>query len=916
MKRSVNKWISILGALALVLSLAVLSAARAPDAFPPRCPYPSDVDGGPNRVPPVSTMDMIIHDQGNVVTTVDNWGVIGGWSYYGYPSGEFPKGSGRDYLAEIRYWMGAVTQSGDTLVANSYDDFQSVPSLVSSIPENIILLSTDTTRYYDYNPTDTTGLGYGNPAYGWRVWDSDSEQWVYTSNYNSANSVFYDGGPLSVQESHYRFNDAALGPSLLGLEMTHTMLQWDYCYNEDFLFVILEIKNTSVEDYHNFAFGLYVDIDVGGPAPMGENGRLGDLVAYDSTENLAWIYDADRYDEGWGRLVKTGVMGTKYLETPDDVGMTAFRSGQWDLLPEEDPGRYEMINSAQFDESTEPYDQYYLQCTRGIDLDAGKSIRVVFALIAGEDEEDFINNAHMAQDLYDNYFVGPEPPPAPTLRANARDEKVYLNWNDSAQCSTDPLSGVNDFAGYKLYRSENRGETWGTPVYNTGNSCQTLDYEPIATFVVNDPTDLIPRTYIDTGLINGVDYWYSLVAFDTGASENGVDVLQNGWGTPGVSVNTVSATPQTDPAGLIDAAGEVTHIYNGGGQPSVGNVYPTVFNRPQLVAADYEVVFEDTPAETYWHLINVTTNDTILANQTLSDGDADIYEVVDGLRVVVRNTDRVPRFMGQTTVAGSNTTLVVDDASFYGAGVAYLTDDTNNVYGDQHFRSDYELRYTGGVTLAPDILEYWYGPGPLSAVPFECWNTSTGERVSLAVYDFLGDGVWQPYDLLIIVNYPYDSTNDLTTLAFPFYYSWMFGFDDLVFDPTIGDVYSIDGPLMNGPGDVFAFSVLGDDISDARARAALKDIRVVPDPYYAYASQWEVDQGESVLQFQNLPEECTVRIYTLTGDLVRVLENTSGTGTVEWNLLTESQRLVASGIYIYHVESKYGDHLGRFAVVK
>ncbi|MCH8027043.1 MAG: hypothetical protein IID63_02855 [candidate division Zixibacteria bacterium] len=53
----------------------------------------------------------------------------------------------------------------------------------------------------------------------------------------------------------------------------------------------MEITNTSDTTYDNLAFGLYIDIDVGGPDGSGENGRLEDLVAFDSLENLAWIYD-------------------------------------------------------------------------------------------------------------------------------------------------------------------------------------------------------------------------------------------------------------------------------------------------------------------------------------------------------------------------------------------------------------------------------------------------------------------------------------------------------------------------------------------------------------------------------------------------------------------------------------------------
>ncbi len=389
--------------------------------------WPPSDPGGPQRLPQPVTVDQVIHNKGNIITTVDNWGYIGGYMYYDLPSGEWPRNSGHDYLAEVRYWMGAVNASGDTLVANSYDDFQAIPELSAADNPYKILFSTDTTRYHwGYDLSDTTGLGIGNPAYGWRIWNGDSAGWEYNRVYNPQDSTFYAGGPTSLQESHYRFNDAALGSSLMGLEMTQSVLQWNYCYNEDFMFVVLEITNTSTTDYPDFALGIYIDIDVGGPDGTGENGRLGDLVAFDSTENLTWIYDADAYDLGWGPLVTTGVMGTKLLETPDDVGMTAFRTDDWAFLPEDDAGKYAFINSTQFDESLPPTDQFYIQCVRSIDLAAGKTVRVVYALVAGADEADFRDNASLAQELYDNFFVGPQPPPTPTLWARAANHKVYL----------------------------------------------------------------------------------------------------------------------------------------------------------------------------------------------------------------------------------------------------------------------------------------------------------------------------------------------------------------------------------------------------------------------------------------------------------------------------------------------------------
>ncbi len=863
--------------------------------------------------PSPTTIDQITHNQGNIITTVDNHGYIGGY-WPDLPSGEWPRNSGHDYIGEIKYWMGATYQHGDTtdtLVANTWDEFQGMPSLVSGVSENKILLSTDTTRYWNYDPTDTVGLGIGNPAYGWRVWDPITASYVYSENYDPILGDTVPGGPISLQESHFRFNDAAGGTPLLGLEVTHTMLQWNYCYNEDFIYVILEITNTSAIDYTNFAFGLYVDIDVGGPDGTGENGRLWDLVDYDVAENLAWTYDSKGVDPGWGPTVKTGVMGTKYLETPDGIGMTGLRTGAWSLVPDDDPGRFQALDAVGYDAPIAPEDQYYIQCTRGINLTAGKTVRVVYAIIAGQDEEEFRDNASLAQQLYDNHFVGPQPPPTPVLSARPSDGKVYLHWTDTSEVGIDPLSGEQDFAGYKLYRSDNQGKTWGLVNYQTGNSCLTIDYDPVAMYTISTPGQPIAHSFVDTGLYNGVEYWYCLAAFDRGDTVVGVDPLQSGFGIAGAAKNVVGVTPVTDPAGYYEAAATVDHDYSGDRAPSEGSVTPIIFDETKLTGDEYSVVFEDYPDQTYWHLINNTTGDTVLVNQTRYDGEAGLYEIGEGLRVVVTDGERVPSSMTQTAIGGSEATLEVLPGDFYGTILEYFY---AVAFGNAHTRSTYELRYTGDSTVAPAFNDN-AGMGTAWRVPFEIWNTTTNQRVSAAVYDIGLDGTWDPWDLIIIVNYPYNPAEDPFTTAWPYYFSWMFRFDDTLYNPSIGDVFTIGGAPQNGPEDVFTFKV--DGISAVQASVDMNKIRVVPDPYFVkYSSMVETDPGESVIEFQNVPDKCTIRIYTLAGDLVQTIEHDNPAEPARWNLLSSNVQQVASGIYIYHVDSPYGQHLGRFAVIK
>lgn len=101
----------------------------------------------------------------------------------------------------------------------------------------------------------------------------------------------------------------------------------------------------------------------------------------------------------------------------------------------------------------------------------------------------------------------------------------------------------------------------------------------------------------------------------------------------------------------------------------------------------------------------------------------------------------------------------------------------------------------------------------------------------------------------------------------------------------------------------------------------LKKIKVVPNPYIA-RNIWELTNDRNKLQFTNLPSKCTVKIYTLAGNLVKVLEHDDNNGidggTCWWDpMLTMNQQQLASGVYLYYVDAPgIGTHVGKFAVVR
>ncbi|SVD26427.1 uncharacterized protein METZ01_LOCUS379281, partial [marine metagenome] len=75
--------------------------------------------------------------------------------------------------------------------------------------------------------------------------------------------------------------------------------------------------------------------------------------------------------------------------------------------------------------------------------------------------------------------------------------------------------------------------------------------------------------------------------------------------------------------------------------------------------------------------------------------------------------------------------------------------------------------------------------------------------------------------------------------------------------------------------------------------------------------------GEHRLHFTRLPNNCTLSIYTVSGEFVDSFNyNSSFRGDLFWDLKNGSGELIAPGLYIYVVESSGEKHMGKFAVIR
>ncbi|MCP5064556.1 MAG: hypothetical protein GY936_19135, partial [Ignavibacteriae bacterium] len=295
-------------------------------------------------------------------------------------------------------------------------------------------------------------------------------------------------------------------------------------------------------------------------------------------------------------------------------------------------------------------------------------------------------------------------------------------------------------------------------------------------------------------------------------------------------------------------------------------------------------------------------------------------EVFDGIRVFVQEDElgldqENSRFI-------NNTTISVIDTSFFPP-----------VLGGDKFplRTDWEVRWNNtdvaadGTWLHADTMSTLLGN---IAAPFTIWNITRKEpgifieEPAAFVYyepniETQGNGQWDWGEGLILQ--PQGATDATVS------YQLSFDIDTTVSTQTLpnaGDVYQLVTKKPFERGDEFVFDTKEVEFVKSSTNESLDNIYVVPNPYVAFSAnekpgRTHVKRGERELQFRNLPPQCTISIYTLTGELVDEIIKDDNGSIAYWNLLSSEGMRIAYGVYIYHIDlDGAGEKIGRFAVIK
>lgn len=630
----------------------------------------------------------------------------------------------------------------------------------------------------------------------------------------------------------------------------------------------------------------------------------------------------------------------------------------WDI--ELQPGRFAIDPEYQRDLGW-VYGSGFVELTTGKE---GQN-RYAIACLFGNDKQDILRNKRTMQNIYDADYNFAQPPRQPVVNVESSDGRVVLTWDKRAESSRDPIYG-QDFEGYKIYRStyptfadiKTISDAFGNPLY----------YKPIAQYdEINGlkgphPVNLggngehglgiafdmgtdsgIQHYFIDTDVTNGRTYYYAVTAFDKGydldfferglsdrgglspiaPTESPFSIQTNAiGGVVSIDRNCAVATPMEPAAGYLtpQIESDIDHISGfGTGSINVEVLAPYSVKNEHI----YRLIFvDDGSLEEIDSLFTGFTNGALFLNVTTGDtlyfihGDNALEtiaeKIVDGFMLSFENDSlRVQSSRWSKGRSNLNPAIHADGALTIAVP------------------RDYEIRI-GQLGVDSTVV-------PIRPTNFDVWDVTDYENQYKEKFQLTDNpdepdslrGILSDGDLIVLKGAPREIAPGLILYAQSW---WSFDFTfsrnldpSLWISPEEGDIYTMTTKKHFTRDDAFEFTMIGNEYREDRAKKSMNDIYTVPNPYIAASSleqhiiSQEVGRGRRRIDFVNLPQECTISIFTSSGRLVKRIEHLSTVdkGRTSWDLTTVDGLEVAHGIYFYHVDAKgIGEKIGKLAIIK
>ncbi len=648
------------------------------------------------------------------------------------------------------------------------------------------------------------------------------------------------------------------------------------------------------------------------------------------------------------------------------------------------------IGSLDFD----PADRRFMVTTGPFDFAPGDSTEILAAIVVGQGSDRLSSITLMkeidasAQRIYESGFNPPPPPAKPIVTVTNLDQQVVLAWTNISEEN----SGDYPFEGYTVHQGESPSGPWKM----LGNFDVVNDISVVVdTFfnsVLGEPFPVIVKEGKNTGLqrhfeisqdafsgavlFNNTEYYFKVDAYS-------VDQTKLAGEQTLTSQTIVTAKPSKPTIGteVSTEFGQEIEI-DLSRTSSDGTVTATIIDPLALTGHTYEVIFEELVSGWVWHLLDVTTGQVILADQTNQAGDSD-YAIADGflLKVIgpaggVGEWDApsgTRRFTwaggadgfgfegfegaigwggpGDTHGFGSHDPVPIPDHVDILLKLATVDEDGNFDVNDENVSYGYRYLRGAGPPAIPEFAPFIIDPNSGSYgfqifepnVPLSAWNVSVDppQRLTVGFLENnteggLVDGMWFPgsyidYDnvsgsgprewLWIYLDEYSETANPdymLNAIDDPMpilYWILVARRGSVPFSPggTGEDEFSFNYQRINAAVDTFSFVAEAPVVADA-SEELLNDIKVVPNPYYLF-SGFDNSVFNRNLKFTNLPEKCTIRIFSISGDIVAKVEKDDSETETTWDMLNTNGVPIASGIYVYVVEAEgFGQKIGKMAI--
>jgi hypothetical protein len=694
----------------------------------------------------------------------------------------------------------------------------------------------------------------------------------------------------------------------------------------------------------------FLDLNGNGVWDADENEPLNNDVGQDGIGPFSRDYTGPDFGEGDG-LPTQGEPNFDRLDKDesDQIGLRSLSiyrlagKGPTDGWPKNDEVMWNKMNSQTFDTLLQNSNISIVFGSGPFPLLEKKRERFSMALVFGDDLDDILFNKETVQQIYNANYNFSKPPDKPLVTAVPGDEEVFLFWDTAAEESRDPFLGFEDddptkgfkkdFEGYLIYRSTE-------PEFNdiktiTDSKGAPKFWKPIAQFdlkngiVGPDPVGInganfyrgddtgLQHSYVDKDVTNGVTYYYAVVSYDQGDPDFGTtglgatespkiikaDIAGN---ITFVDINCAVVTPNAPAAGYKPPAiqGEVGRFTAATG---TGSLSINILNAADIKDnASYKVSLNSEG-----ELPNVVTTGYSIIKT--ANG---VTDTLFGNLTEIGSSKFSPEFDGMTISVNNDTSIsVIDSLTGWVVGTSNLDmsvfPDPTAIRGVP-WPADYEFRW-----FDEPVTETWRSRIPLN---FYTINVTRGDTVKVEIIDNDNTDFLTYGDEIVIIE-----NNDGGTQDFAWRINYHIpGGNQVPQAPKGGDIFRIKTSKQFAKGDEFTFSTIAASVENEKAKEELSKIDVVPNPYVA-AAPWESrnlnfsGRGERRIDFINLPKQCTVRIFTMNGALVKTLnKDTSPTnGALSWNLISEDGMDVAFGVYVYHVDAPgIGEHIGKFALIK